>query len=84
MPAHVRDEVDADAAGPLVVQVAVESQRGEVALEFLAQEGCGLAAAGVAGFLAAHQDEVFVGAGAGFEGGGGWGGGYGGGGGGGD
>ena len=36
-----------------------------MALEFAAQEGGGLAAAGVAGFLGAEEDEVGVGAGAG-------------------
>lgn len=39
-----------------------------MALEFAAEEGRGLAAAGVAGALGAEEDEVAVGAGAGGEG----------------
>jgi hypothetical protein len=38
-----------------------------MAIEFFEEEGRGLAAAGVAGLLAAEEDQVFVGAGSGFE-----------------
>ena len=62
MAADVVDEVDADAAGPFVVQVAVQAERTQVALQLFAEEGCGLAAAGVAGLVAAEEDEVVVGA----------------------
>lgn len=54
MAADVADEVDAYAAGTVVVEVAVEAEGSEEAFEFFAQEGGGLTAAGVAGFLAAH------------------------------
>lgn len=67
MPANVADEVDAHPAGPVVVQVAVQAERLQMALELAPQEWRGLAAAGVAGFLGAEQDEVGVWAGSGGE-----------------
>lgn len=70
MPAHVADEVDAHAARPRVVHVPVQAQRPEVAFELAFQQGGRLPAAGVAGALGAHEDEVFVRAGARVEGGG--------------
>lgn len=68
MSADMRDEVDAHSPGPLVPEVAVQSERPEVSLEFAAQEGRRLPAAGVARFLRAEEDEVAVWAGAGGEG----------------
>ena len=53
---------------PLVVQVAVEPQGPEVALELAAQERRRLPAARVARLLAAQEDQVLVRAGAGLEG----------------
>lgn len=67
MPAHVADEIDAHAPGPLVVQIAVETQGAEMAVEFSEEQWCGLPAAGVAGALAAEEDEGAVAAGAGCE-----------------
>lgn len=63
VPAHVADEIDPDTAGPLVVHVAVEAEVPELALEFTTEEGCGLATAGVAGFLGADEDYCEVRAG---------------------
>lgn len=63
------DEVYPHAARPLVVQVTVETQGSQVALEFSTQQGRGLAAAGITGLLAAHENQVFVGTWAGGEGG---------------
>lgn len=63
------DEIDAHAPRPLVVCVPVQAERAQVALEFSAQEGRGLPAAGVAGALGAEEEEVSVGVGAGGEGG---------------
>ena len=68
MPAHVADEVDADAAGAGVVEVAVEAERPQVALELAAEQWRRLAAACVARFLAAKEDEGEVRAGVGAEG----------------
>lgn len=68
VPADMADEVDAHAAGPRVVHVAVEAQRAEVAFELAFEQGRRLPAAGVAGALGAHEDEVFVRAGARLEG----------------
>lgn len=61
------DEEDSHAAWSVVVEVAVEAAGAEVAFEFSAEEGGGLAAAGVAGALGAEEDEVGVGVGAGGE-----------------
>ena len=58
------DEINPDASGPLIVQVAVETQSTQMPFEFSAEEGRGLSAAGVAGFLGAEEDEVFMGTGA--------------------
>lgn len=69
MTADVVDEVDAAAAGALVMQVAVQAEGLQVALELAAQERGGLAAAGVACLVAAEQDEVVVRALAGYQGG---------------
>ena len=49
--ADVRNEVYTDPAGTVVVEVAVEAKRAEVSFEFAAEEGRGLAAAGVACLL---------------------------------
>ena len=51
MASNVTDEIDANSTRAFVVQVAVETEGPEVALEFAAQEGRGLAAPGVAGLL---------------------------------
>lgn len=56
MPPHMTDEINAYSTRPLIVHVAVEAERAEMAFEFAAEEGCGLAAAGVAGFLGAEED----------------------------
>lgn len=64
MAADVTYEVDSYSSRSLVVEVAVEAERTEVAFEFFAEEGSRLAAAGVAGLLAAEEDEIFVGTGA--------------------
>lgn len=68
------DEVDAHAARPRVVHVPVQAQRPEVAFELAFEQGSRLPAARVAGALGAHEDEVFVRAGARLERGGGGGG----------
>jgi len=51
--AHMADEVDADTPRSLVVEVTIQAQRLQMALELAAQEGRRLAASGIAGFLAA-------------------------------
>lgn len=68
MTTDMADEVYAYAAGSFVVEITVEAQGPEMAFEFSAEEGRGLAAAGVAGALRAEEDEVCVGARAGGEG----------------
>ena len=68
MAADVAYEVDAHASRTLVVEVAIQAERAQVSLELFAEEGSRLAAAGVAGLLAAEENEVFVGTGAGDEG----------------
>ena len=60
MPADVADEVDAHAAGPGVVGVAVQAEGAEVALELPPEDRRRLPAAGVARLLAAEEDEVAV------------------------
>ena len=59
------DEVDAHAAGSLVVEIAVQAQGPEVRFERASEERRGLAATGVAGSLGAEEDQVGVRAGAG-------------------
>lgn len=71
VPADMADEVDAHAARPRVVHVPVQAQRPEVAFELAFEQGSRLPAARVAGALGAHEDEVFVRAGARLERGGG-------------
>lgn len=68
MAPHVADEVNAHAARSLVVDVAVQAERLQVAREFAGEQRGGLSAAGVAGFLGAEEDEGEVWAGAGFYG----------------
>ena len=68
MTAYMTDEIYPHAAGPLVLQVSIKAQGPEVALKFAAEEGRGLAAAGVAGALRAEEDEVIMGARAAFKG----------------
>ncbi len=70
MSAHVTDEIDPHPARSLIVDVAVQAQGTEVTFEFAAKEGCGLAAAGVAGFLGAQEYQVGVRTGSGAKGGG--------------
>ena len=67
MPAYVADEIHAYAPGPLIVQIAVQTQGAEMAAEFSEEQGRGLPAAGVARALAAEQDDGAVAAGAGGE-----------------
>ena len=67
MASNVTDEVDADTAWAFIVQIAVETEGTEVALKFATEKGSGLAAAGIAGLLRAHEDEVGVGTGASCE-----------------
>lgn len=62
------DKVQPDPARPGIVQVPVQSQRVELPLEFPREEGGGDAAAGVAAFVRAEEDDVIVGAGVGGEG----------------
>ena len=57
MASDVRDEVDPYAAGPFVGEVAEETEGPEVSFEFFAEEGRGLTAASVTGFLGAEEDE---------------------------
>lgn len=65
------DEINPHSAGPRIVRVSIQAERPEMPFEFPLQQRRRLAATGVAGALRAHEDEVFVGAGAGLEGGGG-------------
>ena len=56
VPADVVDEVDADAAGPLVVEVAEQPQRPEMPLELLAYERRALRAPRVSRLVRAQQN----------------------------
>jgi hypothetical protein len=51
------NKINPHPARPLIIQVAVQPQRLQVALELLAQQRRRLAAAGVARLLAAEQDQ---------------------------
>jgi len=61
------DKIYSYAAGALIVEIPIQAEGPEMSFEFFAEEGCGLPAARVAGFLGAEQDKVFVGGGAGCE-----------------
>ena len=65
--ADVVDEVEADAAGAGVVEVAVEAERAEVAGKLLCEERGRDAAARVAALVRAQEHNVVVGAGVGCE-----------------
>lgn len=64
MPTHMANEIDSYTSRPFILEIAVQTQWTEMAFEFSAEKWRGLAAAGVAGFLGAEEDKVFMGTGA--------------------
>ena len=56
MPPNMANEINTHAAGALVVQISIQTQRAQVPAEFAEEQRRGLAATGVAGALAAEQD----------------------------
>jgi hypothetical protein len=60
VPAYVANEIDTDSTRPLVVEIAEEAERTQMALEFFAEERGALAAARVAGSLGTEEDEGAV------------------------
>ena len=61
MPPNVRNKVDSHSTRPFIVEIAVQAAGAQLSLEFFAQQGRRLAAAGVAGALGAEKDEGAMG-----------------------